>query len=112
MTRRIKAKPQIKKREAKALAQQAETDPLGALKTIVERERSAIIDIGIWRFEPGKPLSWTCSISFGGAAYAASGKSTSPGPAVKQAILRAYDTGSERDWQLRDKSFHETENGR
>jgi hypothetical protein len=106
MTRRIKAKPQIKKREAMQLAQQAESDPLGVLQQIAERERHTVTSISIWGGH-GKEwlLEWRCSLSFSGAAYAAGGKGETAGAAVKQAILRAYDTGAEKDWQLREKSF-------
>lgn len=105
MTRRIKAKPQIKKREAQALAQQAETDPLGALLAIEEQERDVMASISLWRYGPKQALQWCCSLSFDGADCAAAGRGATPGEAVKQAILRAYNTGVEKDWQLRDKSF-------
>lgn len=105
MTKRIKAKPQITKREAQALAQQAESDPLGVLGTIINREQYATTSINHWRHRLEDPLLWHCALSFAGAAYAAGGKGETAGAAVKQAILRAYDTGAEKDWQLRDKSF-------
>lgn len=105
MTRQIKAKPQIKKREAMRLAQQAETDPLGVLQTIEEQEHDVMASISLWRYGPKQAPQWHCGLSFDGADYAAAGRGATPGAAVKQAILRAYDTGAEKDWQLREKSF-------
>jgi hypothetical protein len=96
-----KSKPQIGKREAIQLAKRAETEPLEVLQLIGNREQHPIITLNFYAPSRG----WYCGLSFSGAMYAAKGYGERPGIAVKQAILRAYDTGPEKDWQLKERSF-------
>lgn len=100
-----KRKPQIKKKEAKALAEKALTDPLGVLSEIAKREQHAAVELFLMYSYNTCSMLWLCKLTFTGALYGAKGAGTTPSEAVKIALLRAYDTGSEKGWQLRDKSF-------
>lgn len=99
------SKPQIPKREALKLAEQALTTPIDTLEEIGEREFHVTSSLNL-RWFSSDNVDWHCTLTFAGAWYGSWGQGEL-GPAVRMAILRAYGVGSEKNWQLREKSFRE-----
>lgn len=97
-----KSNPQIGKREVLKLAKEALENPLGVLEQIADREQHAYSQLTFMCHGRGI-TEWSCTLSFTGCYSGAGGRAAKANWAVRVAILRAYDTGSEKDWQLRQK---------